>query len=99
MAGQLEAALSDCDASLRLWPTNVNALNGRALILLKLGKLDDCIAVYNAALELQPKNAESLYGRGIARQKKGDATAGQADVAAANAIEADIADKFARYGV
>ena len=43
--------------------------------------------------------AGSLYGRGIAKLKKGDATGGNADIAAAKAIRPEIADEFARYGV
>jgi hypothetical protein len=42
---------------------------------------------------------ESLYGRGVAKLKKGNADAGNADIAAAKAIRADIAEEFARYGV
>jgi len=98
LAGRLDDALSDCKGSLRLWPNNANALEKQALINLKLGKLDDAVAGYDAALELQPKRAESLYGRGIARLKKAD-VGGQADVAAAKAIQSDIIEKFERYGV
>jgi len=45
-----------------------------------------------------PKFAGALYGRGLAKQKKGDATA-DADIAAAKAIQSDIAEKLARYGL
>ena len=38
------------------------------------------------------------YGRGLAKLKKGDRHGGDADIAAAKAIRADIADDFARYG-
>ena len=40
-----------------------------------------------------------LYGRGLARQKQGDIAAGEADVAAAKALKADIAEEFAGYGI
>ena len=43
--------------------------------------------------------AVTLYGRGLAKLKKGDRDGGNADIAAAKAIRADIADNFARYGV
>ncbi len=64
-----------------------------------MGLLDDAIRDYNAALKLDPKNAGSLYGRGLAKQKKGNTEAGNADIAAAKAIQADIAEEYARYGV
>ena len=50
------------------------------------------------ALKLNPKLAEALYGRGTARQKN-SADAARADLAAAKAIQANIAEEFAKYGV
>jgi hypothetical protein len=41
----------------------------------------------------------SLYGRGLAKPQKGDPTGGNADIASAKAIEANIVEDFARYGV
>ena len=43
--------------------------------------------------------AVTLYGCGLAKLKRGDRDGGNADIAAAKAIRADIADNFARYGV
>jgi hypothetical protein len=43
--------------------------------------------------------ASSLYGRGLAKLRKGDTTGGNADIAAAKTIEADIVGEFARYDV
>ena len=53
---------------------------------------------YDEALRLKPNQPYSLYGRGLAKQKKGDA-AGDADMAAARAIQRDIAEKFHGFGV
>jgi hypothetical protein len=53
---------------------------------------------YSDALDINPKLPSSLYGRGMARLKKGDKR-GSADIAAAKAINADLAAEFARYGV
>jgi hypothetical protein len=39
-----------------------------------------------------------LYGRGIAKLKSGDTDGGNADMAAATAIQPDIANAYARYG-
>jgi hypothetical protein len=41
----------------------------------------------------------SLYGRGVAKRRKGDVAGGNADIAAARAIKADVAAEFARYGL
>ena len=40
-----------------------------------------------------------MYGRGLAKRKKGDQAGGDADIAAARAIQADIADEYAKYGM
>ncbi len=41
----------------------------------------------------------ALYGRGLAELKKGNAGAGNADMAAAKAVNPKIVDEFSRYGV
>jgi tetratricopeptide (TPR) repeat protein len=66
---------------------------------LKLGQFNHAIADYDAALELDPNQATSRYGRGVARLKKGERDAGKVDIAAAKAIQADIAVEFAKFGI
>jgi hypothetical protein len=43
--------------------------------------------------------AFSLYGRGVAELKKGNTRDGNADIAAAKAVQSDIADLMAALGV
>ena len=57
------------------------------------------IADYDGALKIDPNYANSLYGRGIAKLKKGDNSGGNSDIESAKAIQPDIAEDFARYGV
>jgi tetratricopeptide (TPR) repeat protein len=66
---------------------------------LRLGQFDAAIADDDAALKLRPRIAEALYSRGLARRSKGDAAGAADDIAAAKAIQPDIADKFACDGV
>jgi tetratricopeptide (TPR) repeat protein len=80
-------------------PTYSEALDSRALVYLKMGKLDEAIADYSSVLAVRKKNAGSLYGRGIANAKKGDEKASRADIEAAKEIDPDIAGTFKRYGV
>jgi hypothetical protein len=49
-------------------------------------------------LKINPRRAGPLYGRGLAKRKNGDQAGGDADIAAARAIRADIADEYAKYG-
>ena len=74
-------------------------MDSRGFAYLRLSRLDDAVADYDEALRRNPKQAGSLYGRGLAKLKKGDAVGGDADIAAAKAIQGDIAEEFARYGV
>jgi hypothetical protein len=48
---------------------------------------------------LNPKSASSFYGRGFAKLKKGDSAGGEADIAAAKAINPAIAEQYAGYGL
>jgi tetratricopeptide (TPR) repeat protein len=98
IGGHLGEALSDCDTSLRLRPGDANTLDSRGFVHLMLGELDGAIADYDAALKAQPKLATALYGRGLARRRKSDAAGGEKDIAAAKAIEAGVAERFAEYG-
>lgn len=75
------------------------AFDSRGLVHLRLGNLDKAIADYDDALKLDPKFAGSLYGRGLAKIKKGDKVGGDADIVAAIAIKAGIAEEYAKLGV
>jgi hypothetical protein len=50
-------------------------------------------------LKVHPNTASSLYGRGVAKLRKGDSSGGNADIAAAKAIQVNIDEEFARDGV
>jgi len=94
--GHLDAAMADCNASLKLAPHAYATLDSRGFVNLKAGRLSDAIDDYDDALERDPKSASSLYGRGLARRQKGDAKRGDADIAAARAIDPDIARHFGK---
>lgn len=99
IAKQLEQALSDCDAALRINPQNILALENRGFAYLKLGRLDDAIESFNAALKVEPQFPTSIYGRGLAEMESGSCEAAEADIVAARAIDPDVAAYLARYGI
>jgi len=74
-------------------------LDSRALVNLQLGHLDEALSDYNAALDKRPKVANSLYGRGLVKLRKGEASDGQVDLAAARAIDPKIDSEYADYGL
>ncbi len=95
----LDKALDDCNAALRLVPESPNILESRGLVYLRLGELDKAISDDNASLHARVKTAWPLYGRGLAELKKGMTAQGEADIAAAKAISATIADEAAKRGL
>jgi tetratricopeptide (TPR) repeat protein/predicted aspartyl protease len=96
---ELQQALSDCNAALRMKPKTAAFLDSRGLVYLRQGSYDNAIADYDAALQLQPKAAWSLYGRGLAKLRKGQSAEGQADVASASALAPRIAAEAAQHGI
>jgi tetratricopeptide (TPR) repeat protein len=95
----LNLALADCDAALAQAPGDVNYLDSHALVLLRLGRLDDAIGEYNRVLAKNPRLPTSLYGRAVAWARKGDKAKSQADAAMALGIDPDIRATFDRFGV
>jgi len=98
VVGILKPALADCNEALRLMPSNPATLDSRGFIFLKMTNFDAAVSDYDAALQNNPKLAFALYGRGLARLRNDDPS-GEADMAAAKAIQADIAEEYARYGM
>jgi tetratricopeptide (TPR) repeat protein len=99
IVGQLQLALADCNHALRLKPNDPNTLDSRGTTYLKMGQLDNAIRDYDSVLRQNARYASSLYGRGMAKLKKGDSAGSEADIAAAKAIQADIVEEFAKYGI
>ncbi len=100
LSGQeLEQALIDCNAAIRMRPNTAQFLDSRGLVYLRQSNYDKAIADYDAALQLQPRIAWFLYGRGLAKLRKGMTAEGQADIAAATALQPKIAEHAAGYGI
>ena len=95
----LATALADCDASIKLDPLDPAALDSRAFVLLRMGRLDDALAGYNRVLTLRPRQAPSIFGRGIVKLKKGMTKEGEADLTLARLIDPTAPDVLADKGV
>lgn len=99
---QLRAALNDCNAAIRLSPTTgarSAALDSRGLVWLRLGNYAASVRDYDAALSVSPRRPSSLYGRGIDEIRQGRLDIGQADLRAASALRADVAELFRTAGI
>lgn len=108
----LQRAQKDCNAAYALmrphwWSSNPKwsdswvapLLRTRSLIGLREGNLDGAIADDDAAIKLRPDDAYALYARGLAELRKGSKAQGQADLAAAERLDGDIARPFVRMGL
>jgi len=95
--GRVQQAIEDCGRVLHMYNV-ANIFENRGLAHLKMGQFDRAFDDYDLALRLDGPRPDLLFGRGLARLKKGDA-GGAADVAAAKALNAKIAEEFASYGV
>ncbi|MDB5693247.1 MAG: hypothetical protein JWO81_2310 [Alphaproteobacteria bacterium] len=96
---ELDTALDDCNAALRLNPHNPAFLDSRGLVRLRMGQWDKAIGDYDEVLKVAPKTAWSLYGRGIARRHKGLVAQGDADIAAAVAIAPELPEQARKEGI
>ncbi len=96
---ELDQALRDCNAGLRLSPHTAKLLDSRGLVNLRRNQLDKAIADYTEALKINPKIAWSLYGRGVAELRKGMNAQGEADIAAAKALAPHLPEFARRIGV
>lgn len=86
--------------ALRLSPGNPSALDSRAFVYMKLGRLADAIEDYDAALGKQPNQVNSVYGRGRAKQMAGiDPAGAERDIARAMRLRPSVAEYFALAGI
>jgi len=100
---ELEQAADDCNGALKRAQKGDSlyaaAIDSRAMVRLRQGDCASAIHDYNEALAVAPDSAWSLFGRGICRLRKGDATNGNADLAAARALSGGIDARARKFGI
>jgi tetratricopeptide (TPR) repeat protein len=67
------------------WPGEAQIGMGKDLA--QAGRYEEAIKRYDQAIEMWPDSSEALYQRGVAKLKLGDTAGGEADIAAAAAID------------
>jgi clan AA aspartic protease (TIGR02281 family) len=95
----LDDALSDCHKAIRRDGENPAYLDSLGLVQLRLGHYSDSIKAYQEAVAKNPRSAWSRYGLGLAEIHNGQIDAGNADLAAARAIDSGIGARAAKYGL
>jgi tetratricopeptide (TPR) repeat protein len=94
----LDVARAACDRAVQLLPDYmaIDALDGRALVALRQGRFQEAWTDFDKAVQASDgHNAEALYGRGLAALRLGREADGQADVAAAAALDPAAAGFYA----
>lgn len=95
----LDEARAACDASLRDRPDHSPTLDSRGFVSLKQRRFQDAWNDYDAAVRLQPGGPSWVYGRGIAALRLGRTEEGRADIARAEALNADVTQFYADLGI
>lgn len=96
---ELDKALADCSRAIRHNGSRPDWLDSRGLVHFRQAHYPLAIGDYDAALKLHPGMAWSLYMRGQARLALGQMVAARTDELAALAIQPDIGDEVAAYGI
>jgi tetratricopeptide (TPR) repeat protein len=96
--GDTAGAISDCDRALASHG-DAQFLDSRGYAHLRAGDWAMAVADYDAALKQNPKKAVSLFGRGVAKAHLGKVEEGQADLAAARALQPRIDQDMRRLHV
>src|SRR5208282_4401642 len=89
--GELYRAIADYDETIRLNPTDANALKNRGNVYFERKDYDHAIADYDAAIRLDPKFAFAFNNRGNAYKAKGDLNRAIADYDAAIRLDPNYA--------
>ena len=95
----LDKALADCNAAVKLSPGNASYLDSRGLVQLRRGELAAALADYDAALKANPRLAWSLYARSIVAAKLGRTAEARANRAAALAINTRVGERAKLMGL
>jgi tetratricopeptide (TPR) repeat protein len=78
---------------------NPDILASRGFVRLRQGDFDRAIKDYDDAVAGRPKTAEYRFARGLAELRAGRQAKGQADIAAATAMDKGVAARFAAWGL
>jgi len=81
--GDLDHALADYNAAIRLDPTNTVALNFRGLAYRAKGDLDHAVADFSAAIRLNPAYTAAFTNRGLVYEDRNNLARARADFNAA----------------
>jgi len=95
----LETAIKDCTSAVELANDDFGPLDSRAMVLFKLGRLDDALKDLNAVLLAVPGLSPSRFLRGTVLNRLGRQAEGAVDLGIARRMDPNIDRVYARYNV
>jgi predicted aspartyl protease/tetratricopeptide (TPR) repeat protein len=95
----LDDALHDCRKAIKRDGDVPAYLDSLGLVQLRLGHYPEAIKAYQQAIAQMPRSAWPRYGLGLAEIHNGQTDAGNADLAAARALDPGIAARASAYGL
>ncbi|MEP9361196.1 DUF3857 domain-containing protein [Sphingomonas sp. KR3-1] len=96
---QLDSALADCTRAIQLSSDTAAALDSRAMVYFRMGKLAEALADLDAALEQRPSASSTLFLRGVVRNRMGKTKEGATDIADARLLSPQVDADYARWGI
>ncbi len=99
LKGEVITAGADFDQAVAAAPNDADVRLARAEFQYLRGQFNLAAADYDAVLKLDPSRPLALYGRGRARLHLGDTANGNADLAAARALDAGVDRAFTAAGL
>jgi len=96
---KLDTALKDCTKAIELGDATAQALDSRAMVYLKMGRLDDAKADLDAALDQNPELAQSMFVRAVIEKRQGATARAADDFTGARLMLPRVDEEYARYGV
>lgn len=99
LAVQLDSAVQDCTRAVELTENNVSELDSRAMVYLRLNRLNDALADVNAALDRNPSAPGSLFLRAVIEKRLGKIRDADSDAADARRIAPMIDEDYARWKI
>ncbi|RDI99264.1 hypothetical protein DVT68_11070 [Dyella solisilvae] len=95
----LNDALRDCNDAIRRDGKKPDYLESLGLVEWRLGHYSESIKAYKQAVDQAPDSAWSRYGLGLAEISYGRQDSGVADLNAARALDPQIDERAAKYGM
>jgi len=96
---QIETALKDCTSAIEMTDDSAPILDSRAVVWLRMGRLDAALSDLDAALLQNPSQGQTRLVRAIVLKKLGRAAEAQKELASSRRLLPNAENEYKRYGL